>query len=276
MLPVLFKIGTFEVRSYGVMMVVAFVAAIAIAQYRAKRYDFTKNQVGDLAFWCILAGVLGARVVFIAQEWGSYYSHHLNEVWSLKFEGLTSFGGLLFGMAAAILWALKHKISFWAMLDLIAPAFVIGHAIGRIGCLLNGCCFGGVCPDTFPLGVHVEGSSLLHYPVQILDTFMNLAVLGYLLYRENRGLRFGQLAGLGLSLHGLTRVLYEFGRAGTQQQVDQNIASSTYWVIGKTQLPFTQAQAMAAVLVIAGAGMYYFCRRNAVVPPPEPEAKAEA
>jgi phosphatidylglycerol:prolipoprotein diacylglycerol transferase len=262
MLPVLFKIGTFEVHSYGVLMVIAFIASIALAQFRAPRYKLTRNQVGDLCFWCLVAGVLGARIVFIAQEW-DYYSKHTSELYSLQFRGLTSFGGLFFGMAAAIVWSIRNKISGWVVLDLAAPAFVLGHAIGRIGCLLNGCCFGGACPTGLPWGIHVENSSVLHHPAQAYDTLMNLLVLGYLLYRERKGLNLGQLAGLALALHGATRVVYEFWRAGTEAQVNAGEASSTYW----GSLPFTQAQAMAGAIVIAGIAIYFVFRRGKALDP---------
>jgi phosphatidylglycerol:prolipoprotein diacylglycerol transferase len=147
-------------------------------------------------------------------------------------------------------------------LDVAAPAFILGHAIGRIGCLLNGCCFGGVCPPTLPWGIHVENSALLHHPAQAYDSLMNLAVLAYLLYRERKGLHLGQLAGLALGLHGLTRFIYEFWRAGTLAQVDMGQASSTYW----GSLPITQAQAMAFILIVAGVAMYvYFGVRKRTV-----------
>lgn len=267
--PILFKIFGFEVHSYGVMMVLAFLAAMYVVQRRATKFGLEKQQVGDLCFWTLIAGVIGARVVFILQEL-PYYLAHRSELFSLQFKGLTSFGGLLFGMAAVILWSIRHKVRVLNVLDLCAPAFVIGHAIGRIGCLLNGCCFGGACSPGLPWGIHVEGSPVLHHPAQAYDTLMNLAVFGILLWRERRRFNTGQLAGLALALHGLTRVIYEFWRAGTVAQVNANEASSTYW----GNLPFTQAQAMAAVLVLAGVGLYLVAghRQLGSQPPPEPVA----
>jgi phosphatidylglycerol:prolipoprotein diacylglycerol transferase len=266
--PILFKIFGFEVHSYGVMMVIAFLVAMYIVQIRAAKYGLEKNQVGDLCFWALVAGVIGARVIFILQDL-PYYLAHRSELWSLQFRGLTSFGGLLFGMAAVIIWGIRNKIPLLHLLDLSAPAFVVGHAIGRVGCLLNGCCFGGACSPTLPWGIHVEGSSVLHHPAQAYDTLMNLAVFGFLLWRERRGLINGQLVGLALALHGTTRVIYEFWRAGTVAQVNANEASSTYW----GNMPFTQAQAMAAVLVVAGIAIYVFAGHRKVEPQ-APEAMA--
>jgi len=265
--PILFKIGSFQLHSYGAVMVVAFMAAIWLANRRAARYGIDKNQIGDMAFWTLVSGVLGARIVFILQDL-PYFLSHRSELFSLQFQGLTSFGGLIFGAAAVVIWSIKHKFPVWKFLDVAAPAFVLGHAIGRIGCLLNGCCFGGVCSPTLPWGIHVPGSTVLHHPAQAYDTLMNLAVVGILLWRENKGLQLGQLTGLALALHGLTRVVYEFWRAGTLAQVNANEASSTYW----GNLPFTQAQAMAALIILVGVGIYVMAgyKRQPINAAPQP------
>jgi phosphatidylglycerol:prolipoprotein diacylglycerol transferase len=257
MRPILFHIGSFPIHSFGVMMVIAFFSALWLVRKRSAAYGFSPNEIADVALYALIAGVLGARIVFILQELPEYLKHP-NELLTLQFQGLTSFGGLFFGMAVLIVWAVRKKKSIMRLLDLCAPAFVLGHAIGRIGCLLNGCCYGNSCPDTFPLGVHVEGSQFLHYPAQAYDSLMNLAALGILLWIERRRPRFGFTAseslihgtvkeapraglitGLALILHGLARFVYEFWRAG---------ASSTYW----GSLPITQAQAMALGLVLGG------------------------
>lgn len=255
--PVLFELFGFKVHSFGVAMVAAFLLAVGLAQARGPRYGISKAQMGDLAFWAILAGVLGARIVFIAQEWG-YYREHLQELATLQFQGLTSFGGLIFGMLAAIAWAWRKGIPIRNLLDVAAPPFLVGHLVGRVGCLMNGCCFGGACPTSVPWGIHVAGSAALHHPAQVYDSLMNLAALGFVLLVEARGrLKTGQVAGLVVALHGAARFVYEFWRAGTDAQVKAGEASSTYW----GSLPITQAQAMAAVLVLVGAAMFVFTHR---------------
>ena len=267
MRPVLFKIGSFEVHSFGLVMVVAFLAAIWLLQRRADRYGISKDQVSDLTFYTLISGVLGARIVFIAQEWG-YYSTHTKELLSLQFQGLTSFGGLIFGAIAVMVWGKLHRVSIGHLLDFAAPAFILAHAIGRFGCLMNGCCFGGACPAELPWGIHVEHSSVLHHPAQVYDSLMNFAVLSGLLFMERRQLRVGQLLGATLALHGLTRFIYEFWRAGTVAQVTAGEASSTYW----GNLPITEAQGMAAVLMVVGIVIYALVPNrapNAVQPSPQ-------
>ncbi len=246
MIPVLFQIGSFKLYSFGVMMVVAFFAGIHIAKLRGRKFGLTFEQIGDLAFWTLIFSVLGARIVFILIEW-DYYSKRPNELFSLQFQGLTSFGGLIFGIIAALIWAKRHRFNMMALLDVMSPAFLVGHAIGRIGCLLNGCCYGHVCPPGTPFGVHAHGAGddKLHIPAQAYDSAMNLAALWLLLVLEKRFKYTGQAAGVVLILHGIARFIYEFWRAGS---------SSTYW----GSLPITEAQAMAFLISLAGVGLYLY------------------
>ena len=89
----------------------------------------------------LIAGILGARIVFILQDLG-YYASHLDEVFSVQFSGLTSFGGLIFAVIALGIWARKQGVPMQRIFDICAPAFAVGHIVGRMGCFLNGCCFG--------------------------------------------------------------------------------------------------------------------------------------
>ena len=258
MRPVLFEFGNFKLHSFGVLLLIAFFASVWFARKRAPKFQMDPNKVSDLSFWALLAGVLGARVVFITQEW-KYYAAHPNELWSLQFQGLTSFGGLLFGLAAFLIGAKLIRRSPLDILDVVAPAALIGHAIGRIGCFFNGCCYGRVCPADAPYAVMMNGQ--YHIPAQLLDSFLNIAGLVALLAIEKRGLSRGQPLALFLIFHGLSRFIYEFFRAGTVAEVNSNIASSTYW----DGLPITEAQAMAAVLTLFGVILYAMWNRKGVV-----------
>src|SRR5687767_4779067 len=143
MYPALFKIGGFKVHSFGVMLIIAFFSGLWLALKRAGRYGFQRSEVFDFAFWTLLWGVLGARIVFILQEW-SVYRDKPSDLLTLQFQGLTSFGGILFGLGYLAYYCTRRKKSLLDILDLLCLPMLLGHAIGRIGCLLNGCCFGGV------------------------------------------------------------------------------------------------------------------------------------
>src|SRR5579859_2642339 len=97
MYPILFHVFGFPIHSYGVMLLIAFFVGILIAKKRAPRFGASAQDVYDAGFWALILGVLGARIVFIVQDW-KHYATHLNELFSLQFAGLTSFGGILFGL----------------------------------------------------------------------------------------------------------------------------------------------------------------------------------
>lgn len=249
--------GPIRVHSFSVMLILAFVGGLWLARKRAPKFGFEPAMVTDISMVVLFAGVLGARVLFILQEL-PYYLQHRNELFSLQFQGLTSFGALLFGIAVYAWFAWRQNRPFRDVLDLVAPSALLGHAIGRIGCLLNGCCYGVVTTSKF--GVHIDDTSILHVPAQLFDSLMAFAAVGILLAIERRGLHRGQSFSLFLILYGATRFIYEFWRAGTVDQVNAGIASSTYW----GNLPITQAQAVAALMLVSGAVLFVVWHRQTV------------
>jgi len=255
MRPILFHVFGFPIHSYGVMLLIAFFVAVWIARRRAPRFGLTPQHVYDAAFWALILGVLGARVLFIVQEW-KYYSTHTHELLSWQFAGLTSFGGVIFGILGLYLYSRKAKISFMRVMDVLAAPFLIAHAIGRVGCLLNGCCYGGACD--LPWGIHVEGHVGLFHPAQMYDSLMNVAAFGILLWRERKTIAYGRSISLCLMLHGTARFIYEFWRAGSDEQVREGLATSTYM----GSLPITDAQVAALALVLAGALILVYARHR--------------
>lgn len=253
MKPVLFHIGQFPVHSYGVAIMVAFLAGVALARARAIKAGIDVGKVLDISIWTLMAGILGARVTYIVQDL-DYYLKHTDELFSPQFQGLTSFGGLIFGIPVFIWLTKRSGINVRTMLDVAAPSFLVGHAIGRIGCLLNGCCHGGVCD--LPWGVPLANRVGLYHPAQVYDSLLNLGALALLLVMERRWTAAGKTFAMMLVLHGLTRFAYEFWRAGS---------SSTYW----GSLPVTEAQVAALVVSLIG-GILFWRFGRAVETAPEP------
>jgi phosphatidylglycerol:prolipoprotein diacylglycerol transferase len=264
MYPILFKSGDFELRTFGLLMVVGFLVAILWVGRRASQRGIPKDQVIDISFWTLLAGILGARIGYILQEW-PYYRTRLGEVFSIKFEGLTSFGGFILGGLVVLLWSRKNRMPTVQILDLIALPALAAHAIGRIGCFFNGCCYGVPCPP--PLGVHFHGLIGTHHPAQLYD--MAMTVVGVLalsrLERRPSWLPGYSIAGFFI-VYGVSRFIYEFWRAGSPAEVQAGIASSTYW----GSLPITEAQAMAGGFVLLGLAIAMAsARRRAIGVPAE-------
>jgi phosphatidylglycerol:prolipoprotein diacylglycerol transferase len=251
MYPTIFQVGSFKLASFGVAMVIAFMVGLTMARKRARSHGLTPEQVSDVAFWSILAGILGARVFFIVQDL-PYYLKHRDELLSIQFQGLTSFGGFIVGGIVAAFLCMKRKISALGFLDTVAPAFIIGHAIGRIGCLLNGCCHGQPAEHAFPFAAYSAENHQYNVPAQLYDSAMNIGVLFLLLWLEKKNPRQGYTFGMAFILHGLTRFIYEFFRMGS---------SST--TIGN--LPLTEGHVMAVVIMIVGV-LFVFRAKPMEVP----------
>jgi len=165
LLPVLCKEKGLPIQGYGVMMLVAVVFATGLAAWRARRLGQDPEMVFSLAFWLFLPGILGARAFYVIQKWSEQYwpvyDEHgigalLGAVVNVAEGGLVVYGGLLGGVVGLVLFVRKYRLPLLAICDLVAPAMMLGLAIGRIGCLLNGCCYGGACDHawavTFPQG----------------------------------------------------------------------------------------------------------------------------
>jgi phosphatidylglycerol:prolipoprotein diacylglycerol transferase len=242
MYPDLFKIFGFTVHSYGVLLLIAFFVGVWFARKRAPRFGFTPTEIYDGSFWALILGVIGARVFYIIQEW-DYYSRNTSQIFSWQFAGLTSFGAIAFGLLGYYIWTRLAHRSFVRLLDLIAPPFLVAHAIGRVGCLLNGCCYGG--PAHVPWAIHVSERAGLYHPAQIYDSLMNLVGVGVLLLAERKGISYGKSTSLGMIAHGTARFIYEFWRAGT-----------TSTTIGHSWM--TDGQAAALVLVACGVLLLFY------------------
>ncbi len=134
------------VRGFGVMLLLAVSSAVALALYRAKQLSFDGELVYSLAVWVFLSGILGARIFYVVQKWeqfgGSNPLELLVGIVNVTQGGIVIYGGLIGGATGFALFVYRHRLSWLAVGDLIAPSVLLGIAIGRLGCFLNGCCYG--------------------------------------------------------------------------------------------------------------------------------------
>jgi phosphatidylglycerol---prolipoprotein diacylglyceryl transferase len=153
------------IRGFGVMLMLATVAAVGLAAYRAWQVGIDPESIYSLAFTMFIAGIIGARLFYIGQYWPHFFLFTpagqldlvatMKAMFSVTEGGLVVYGSVLAGVPAGIWYCLRRGLPVLAIGDIIAPSMVVGLALGRIGCFLNGCCFGGVCLDasyglTFP------------------------------------------------------------------------------------------------------------------------------
>ena len=209
MFPVICQIGPFALYSYGLMLALAVVAASFLAAREVARHGIMRETVYDLAFWVVLWGILGARFFYVLLN-VDYFRQFPLEILMLQKGGLAWQGSLGAGIVAGIVFIRRHKLPLWTLLDALAPFLALGHAIGRIGCLLNGCCYGKAV--AWGLYFPVWGGRL--HPTQIYMALGELVVFLVLRALQQRGGQpEGRLFVLYLLLSSLERFIVEFFRA---------------------------------------------------------------
>ena len=170
--PVLLKIGPVTLYSYGVMLVLAFVAATWLAarvtrQLPPAHRAIPADRIQDFFSLALLGGLVGARLFYVALHWGAFSRAPL-EIVAIWHGGLVWHGGLAGGLVAGGLYARAHQLALVRVLDQIVPFVTLGHAIGRVGCLLNGCCYG--TPTDAWCGLVFPGQSVAVVPTQLLES----------------------------------------------------------------------------------------------------------
>lgn len=175
--PVLFKVGPFSVYSYGAMVALGFSVATLLAYRRAPLFGIGRENVADFFITVLVSGVIGARTLFVLVNVAYYVSHPL-EIFNLSRGGLIWYGGFGAALAAAFVFTMVRKIDFWSTADLVAPYIALGQAFGRIGCFLNGCCYGIAAPAHFIFGDR--------QPAQIYSAILLLVIFFILLAWQNR------------------------------------------------------------------------------------------
>lgn len=154
-----FAPGGLPIRGYGVMLVIAASSGLAMAIHRARSRGLDSDAVLSMAFGMFVLGIAGARLFFVIEYWdvafaGDTFLEGVKKALLFTEGGLVVYGSLIGGAIAFAWFCFRHRVSALAMADIIAPSLAIGLAIGRIGCLLNGCCYGGTCDRpwavTFP------------------------------------------------------------------------------------------------------------------------------
>jgi phosphatidylglycerol---prolipoprotein diacylglyceryl transferase len=207
MYPVICKIGPFTVYSYGLMLALAVMAALSLAARRAGKEGINPDLIFNLSFIAVISRILGARIFYVIENLGYYLDNPL-EVVMLQHGGLSWFGGLALGSISAVIYLKNKKLAFYKILDLISPFIALAHSIGRVGCLLNGCCFGK--PSVFGIYFPLEDRILI--PTQIYSSLLLASIFLFLRYLQDRPHKSGQIFYTYLLLYSFSRFFIEFWR----------------------------------------------------------------
>jgi phosphatidylglycerol:prolipoprotein diacylglycerol transferase len=258
---ILFTIGGVPIRAYGLMIVIGFLLGMWRATKVSKSRSITAEQVMDACLIALLSGIVGARVLFLLlhvphEGWG-VFSQALR-IWE---GGLSFHGGLVVGIIAVALYCRAKKIAFLNMADLLAPSLAIGYAFARIGCFLNGCCYGS--PTHLPWAVRFSDPSTHaltapSHPAQLYAFAASLLIFFVLTRVERLRRPVGFTFVAYVVLYSTYRFLIEFIRKGVTAEV---------MFAGLTQ---AQVASLATMVVF---GVVLFVLNKRVPPAPEKAGK---
>jgi phosphatidylglycerol:prolipoprotein diacylglycerol transferase len=206
---ILFEIGPVTIYSYGFLVAAGFLIASVMILADSKRFGLSRDSVFDCLIAILIGGIIGGRLLFVALNWEHYLRHPLSIL--MLTEGGMAFHGALAGavLSGAIASRIK-KLSFWKTADMVAPYIALGQAIGRIGCFLNGCCYGKI--TTGGIGVMFPGETVLRVPTQIYSSFFLLILFIILIKLRGRGMFKGFVFSMYIILYSIFRFFIEFFR----------------------------------------------------------------
>jgi phosphatidylglycerol---prolipoprotein diacylglyceryl transferase len=214
--PVIFYIGPVRVGWYGVMVALAVITVVGWALYAVKKDPrLTGDMILNAAIIGIPFGIVGARLLHVIDNW-SLYSHDLGRI--IGGDGLAIYGAVLGAALGVWIYSRFKKIPYGHIVDVLAPGIILAQAVGRVGCTLNGCCYGEEThlpwaitythPETLgPQGIFV-------HPTQVYEIIFNLIVFGILLMLRKRLRPDGSLFMVYLSLYSIWRIAVDFIREG--------------------------------------------------------------
>ncbi len=239
--PILVHIGPFRLSWYGMMYVVGFFLSYLLVLYQVKRKDFvlSRQEVEDLYFYFILGLVIGARLGYVLFYDLKMYLADPFEIIRIDHGGMSFHGGLIGLLIVGILYARRHRKSFWKIADLFVVTAPVGLCLGRIGNFINGELYGRV--TRVPWGmIFPKGGNLPRHPSQLYESALEGAVLFLILwFVKDRKLPTGGLLALFLILYGCFRFFLEFFREPDAQ-------------LGFILGPFTMGQVLCASMMIGG------------------------
>lgn len=214
MKPILFDFGRFQLHSFGLMVALGFLGGTWLAARRARVAGLDPAAVQDIVYpWLLVGGLLGARILYVVSYWDrDFAGHPWTDALAIWKGGLVFYGGLIGAVAAGVVGIRRRGLPLWRTADALTPGLALGHVFGRIGCLLNGCCFGNACTMPwavrYPDGHETHGAAV--HPTQVYEALLNLALCGLLVWWHDRRRRFdGQVFALYLMAYAVVRSVCE-------------------------------------------------------------------
>jgi phosphatidylglycerol:prolipoprotein diacylglycerol transferase len=255
--PIAFSLGPLTVRWYGVMAAAGFLMAVMFIQFNRKEAKLTSDQASNMIFIAMVSGVLGSRIFYVIQFWEQFRDNWVDII-RIDKGGLVFYGGFILALISLYTYCRKIKVDFLKVFDIMTPAMTIGHACGRIGCFLNGCCFGTITNSSFGVKYPVYSEPYMRYPdaalhpVQLYEAAFNFVMCGVMLYLVRKVRYKGLPMGIYFIAYGLMRFIFEFFRGDNAKMAG-----------------FTIAQYIGIGLIAAGAVITIFSFKHRELPAEE-------
>lgn len=252
---VAFEIFGFQVYWYGILAAVAFVLAFSTASRRAPRAGVKSEEVFNLAPWIIVGAIFGARLLYVVSYWDKEFAGKpITAIFNMR-SGLVYYGGLIGASIATIIFCRRAKVPLWRMSDVMAPSIALGHAFGRVGCFMTGCCYGK--PTDLPWAVHFPADHWTKgvgvHPTQLYESALNFLFYAGLAWLYRRRKFDGQVFAVYLIGYAIIRTTTEMFRG-----------DYTRFYLGGIATP---GQTVSILILAAGLGLWWKQRAARVSPP---------
>lgn len=219
--PIAFQLGPLTIYWYGILAALGFIVGTWTASRRAVLDKLRPEQISDAMPWILIGTIIGARALHVISYWNDEFAGKpLIEIFKIQNGGLVYYGGFIGAIVAVLIYTRLKKIPLWKFGDAMAPSIALGHAFGRIGCLMTGCCFGKECSApwaiTFPTGheTHPVGQAAIPvHPTQIYEALLNFGLYLFLAWLYRRKKFNGQIFATYLLCYAALRSFVEVFRA---------------------------------------------------------------
>lgn len=224
MYPILFSYGPIHLYSYGFLVAVGVLCAILFIRQNAPSIGVTSETSVDLAMATVISGFAGARIFYVVQHWGFFMNAPL-DIFKIWQGGIVLYGGLIGGLLGFSIFIQLNKLSFLSLLDLFVPALALAQGFGRLGCFLNGCCYG--INSDLPWAVKFSFIESKVHPTQLYEAFFCFALFLFLYRLLKKTPVSGRVSFAYFMIYPLGRFLIEFLR-GDQSRHLLNLTSAQW------------------------------------------------
>lgn len=234
MFPKLVQLGSFYIPTYGVLVALGFLAGLGVTLRLARRVGLPAEKITNLAVYCAIAGILGAKLFMFLFNIGDYLRNpsQIFSIETLQAAGVFH-GGFIAAFVMALLYMRRQHLPGFLTMDAFAPGVALGQAIGRLGCFAAGCCWGKECNLPWAVRFRTDEAAPVPlgrplHPAQLYESAADLLIFAFLYRYYSRSYRPGQVIGLYLVLYSTARFVIEFYREHEQALVGP--FSLTQWI----------------------------------------------